>query len=1788
MTVSWTGGLGQLQQVERVAFISNWESYDFNQSDWSGGSGQAIWSDVTRYDSDDGNVDVSVTGEVSLTGSAATTTTSTLPTAICSAYNWDFVTSTEYAYDSSVIEVTSSLAQLVVQATLSTTSASWPFTTSSNYTYNASNVSIAGGTASLIQQPPTGTFVWDFGTPADYTLSSTSLQVTGGTANFVTLGTLGDIATALSDTLEFDLSSYALGSAVQVSTNTYAIAYQGAGSDGFVTTFQIADDGTIGAAVIDTLEFNTAEGRDPSISHVTGDVYVVGYRGGNTDGFLTTFTIDAAGNISAAIDTYEHNTSQGLDHQVVRIADGYVAVFYRGPGNDGFVETYQINGAGTIITPAIDSLEYDTASGIRPYVLNVGTDMYAVFYRGSGGDGFVGTLDIQSNGTIAASFTDTLEFDTANADYIFARHVSTTIYAMSYRGNGNDGFVATLDIQANGTIGGSTIDSYEYYTADARDSYITRVLNSPFYTNIYALVYEEDASNDGFIQTFTITDTGTIAGTAIDSVEYDVIDGRWPVVLSDFDDQHVIIHRGNGNDGFADNWFIRNKLYDHRTPSVTPAASTSTGAVDSWTDFMTTETGSGTIYYQLSDDDGSTWQYWTGAAWAAITTSTDYNVSTTIASNIAAFSTSTNQITYRALFVSNGLQPITLDRVEIPYSTGSSGYPSGAETITPTNTVRGLVHSWDSFATIESTPSSSQSRYQLSSDGGATWQYWNGAAWANISVTTDANTSSTINTNISSFTTSTGQLTWRAVLEAGTSTPILDQIDIALTLSLPDTNTVGLWHLDEASGNFADTSGNGYDLTANGGPTYSQNGLFGTSVDFQGSEYGTITNAAAPLLNTTTMTFEAWVNVASLANPLQVIGAKWPGNGWYLAVGTGGNVTFGFAAGVSTAVAPGGTVSTGVWHHVAAVYDGTTGYVYVDGVNVASTTAAWAGGATGDFFLSYTTGANALLGTIDEARFSSAVRYTSDFVLPTVPFGDGNSIGYSTARPTVSPTSSYDSTRVDNWASFTETATKNGGEIYYQLSNDSGTNWRYWDGAAWSVTTNTSNYNTAAVVNTNIANFPTSSPSITFRAYLESDGSQLVQLDDVAVSCNAFQMELGTVSTDENWVTVNTTNTFMNPVVVATNEFANNTESISVRIRNIASSSFDIRVQNPTDQNVNAETITYYVVEDGYWTVDGMQIAAGSLNTNQTGSQTGGWGSGVDINFTNAFAAAPIVLHNVASDSDTAWISSAIRDQASQFAPPTTAGFRAMLNGSAVATTHGAEDITWVAFDQGIYNDSTYYISSVQTADAVLGWDNGCYTQAIGGAFVTTPYIMTSQLEVDGTDGGWGVSCGSTATTIDVVNLEDQVGDAERAHTTETFGVVSAEIRTSTAQSGSVAVTTELGTVSTDENWTTVNLTQTYTDPPVVVVSHEFANNTESVSARVRNVTTSSFEVRIHSPQDLNVSAEEITYLVMEAGSWDLNGMQVEAGTSTISTVGSLTNTFDVGTPITFNTAFPAAPIVMSTVVTENDTSWITSGVTGFGGAVTSPSATGFDLMLNGSEVTNTHGAETIAWIAFESNVQTTIASTSIESILTAESVLGWDDGCYTQAFTTSFASTPLVMTGQQKFNGNNGGWGVTCSRSIGSTDIVDLEDRVLDTERTHTTEIFGVFAAAGVISYTDPSTTTSGSGSYATSGSLISSALDTGTSSYPQVVEWTEDLTSCAPNCAIQLQIRGAADSGGSPGTWSSWYGASGVSTYFVTSTGSLVPLGFGPYQWLQYRAEFTGDGTATPILSDVMVNYR
>ncbi|MFH1188836.1 MAG: LamG-like jellyroll fold domain-containing protein [bacterium] len=539
-------------------------------------------------------------------------------------------------------------------------------------------------------------------------------------------------------------------------------------------------------------------------------------------------------------------------------------------------------------------------------------------------------------------------------------------------------------------------------------------------------------------------------------------------------------------------------------PTTLPTSSVTAPYVSQWTSFTETATkNGGEIYYQLSDDDGLTWKYWAGSSWSAAGVS-DYNTATVINTNITSFSVSNKKIIWKAFFVSNGTQEVILDTVSIAYSNGTSGYATNSPPIYPTASFeQPELTEWVSFSET-ATKNGGEIYYQLSDDDGAIWQYWDGDSWA-VAGNSDYDTATDVNANIREFSTTNKSILFKAFFESdGTQEVSLDGVTVGY-YAAPDVYTQGLWHLDESSGSFIDDSGNGNHLTVNGNPTYAVAGNFDTAINFDSSgDYGSVDDSSQTGLDVTgALTIDAWVY--RLANNSgDYIIRKWTsGNdrSYRLYTQTSGRFIFEVQNGGSNAVitSNSGVLNPNEWHHIAAVYDGSYLRLFVDGTSVATPISYSDGIQDGGapLWLS-SSGSGSFTGYIDEARVSNIARWISDFTPSAIPYS--NVASYPLDGPSINPNNSFEAATVEEWNAFIEEAEKNGGEIYYQLSDDDGAIWQYWTGSSWTVAAGPVDYNTAEEVNINIADFSTSNSKIMFKAFLVGDGMQLVRLDTVRVA----------------------------------------------------------------------------------------------------------------------------------------------------------------------------------------------------------------------------------------------------------------------------------------------------------------------------------------------------------------------------------------------------------------------------------------------------------------------------------------------------------------------------------------------------------------------------------------------------------------------------------------------------------------------------------------------------------------
>lgn len=187
-------------------------------------------------------------------------------------------------------------------------------------------------------------------------------------------------------------------------------------------------------------------------------------------------------------------------------------------------------------------------------------------------------------------------------------------------------------------------------------------------------------------------------------------------------------------------------------------------------------------------------------------------------------------------------------------------------------------------------------------------------------------------------------------------------------------------------------------------------------------------------------------------------------------------------------------------------------------------------------------------------------------------------------------------------------------------------------------------------------------------------------------------------------------------------------------------------------------------------------------------------------------------------------------------------------------------------------------------------------------------------------------------------------------------------------------------------------------------------------------------------------ATETINWLAIEEGVHTLpDGRTIEASTSTVSSSGQNT-----GGSATFTAGFTDPPVVLTSVMSENDTTTVDSDPNNI-------TASGFDLTLQEEEAQDgVHAAETIGWIAIEAGGDTTSG--------TADTQGGVDEAVDVLGLGATFTNS-VVLVETQTINGGDTATVVIDSQSNTTVGVFIEEEQSANSEVNHINETVGIVA---------------------------------------------------------------------------------------------------------------------------------
>jgi hypothetical protein len=256
---------------------------------------------------------------------------------------------------------------------------------------------------------------------------------------------------------------------------------------------------------------------------------------------------------------------------------------------------------------------------------------------------------------------------------------------------------------------------------------------------------------------------------------------------------------------------------------------------------------------------------------------------------------------------------------------------------------------------------------------------------------------------------------------------------------------------------------------------------------------------------------------------------------------------------------------------------------------------------------------------------------------------------------------------------------------------------------------------------------------------------------------HALTFEIGDLKLDHNWLRVDFKESFDDPIVVAKPSSLNGSHPAVIRISNVESSGFDIRIQEweYLDGSHTNETVSYLVMEKGNFTLaDGTQIEAGRFETDKTGS----FG---EIIFAQSFQDAPVVLAGISTFNEADAVAGRLRNISNQ-------GFEFCMQEQELnPKEHQTETIDYIAWQSavGIVNGYTFEVSN--TANKVK---DGFYNIEFQQSFEGPPHFLADMQTSDGKDTANVRWRNKSKYSIEVQIDEEQSKNSETGHTTEVVG----------------------------------------------------------------------------------------------------------------------------------------------------------------------------------------------------------------------------------------------------------------------------------------------------------------------------------------------------------------------------------------------------------------------------------
>lgn len=274
-----------------------------------------------------------------------------------------------------------------------------------------------------------------------------------------------------------------------------------------------------------------------------------------------------------------------------------------------------------------------------------------------------------------------------------------------------------------------------------------------------------------------------------------------------------------------------------------------------------------------------------------------------------------------------------------------------------------------------------------------------------------------------------------------------------------------------------------------------------------------------------------------------------------------------------------------------------------------------------------------------------------------------------------------------------------------------------------------------------------------------------IQFKDTLIFTNniAYQLPFinGTTTINHNWKTINYNKVFSNPIVIVSDPTSRGMDPVTIRIKNITTTSCMIRLQEPKykDGKHKNEKICYIIGEKGTWKLnENFRIEFGKKNSNKLST------NGFENIELTGFSNTPNILSQIQTYNGSDWVITRTKNLTNESFKITMQEVEKKNKGG-----HIEETIGWMALTRGIFKNDNITIESkirnnINHNYKKITFDNNNET---------IPKLLTKIISYQGGD-----TCNTRIKNIsknsfEIKIHEEQSKDKELKHTNETIAFVS-------------------------------------------------------------------------------------------------------------------------------------------------------------------------------------------------------------------------------------------------------------------------------------------------------------------------------------------------------------------------------------------------------------------------------